>query len=87
MPRKGSPYGDPDYLEAVAALRRYPTRCQCGRLATTVDHVPPLALHQHRAGTGCCRYLPACPPCNMGAGAAIAARRRLTRRPTASRQW
>ena len=87
MPRKGSPYGEPAYLAAVAYLKRYPTRCTCGRLATTVDHDPPLALHAHRHGAQCCQYRPACTACNMGAGQAIAARRRLTRRPTASRQW
>jgi len=80
-------YRDRDYLAAAAALKRTPTRCSCGRLATTIDHDPPLALHQHQRGTGCCTYRPACTGCNCGAGASIARRRRLTRRPSASRTW
>jgi hypothetical protein len=80
-------YRDPTYLAAVANLKRYPTRCRCGRLATTIDHVPPLALHVHRRGALCCQYRPACTRCNMGAGAHIARLRRLIRRPSASREW
>ena len=87
MPRKGSPYGDPDYLAALVALERYQPRCQCGRLATTVDHDPPVALHWHRRGAACCRLRPACTACNMGAGASIARRARLARRPGRSRDW
>lgn len=41
--------------------------------ATTLDHDPPLAMHVHREGTGCCRLIPACESCNKSAGAAIAA--------------
>lgn len=40
---------------------------QCGRTATTVDHVPPLAAFTNKAeweGD----LLPACSPCNHGHG-------------------
>lgn len=82
-----SHYRDPDYRAAAAALKANPTRCQCGRLATTIDHVPPIALHDHRRGARCCRYVPACTACNCGAGATIARQRRQTTRPKASRRW
>lgn len=54
----------------------------CGRLATTADHVPPLATHRdvHVHGSGCCQLLPACAPCNLEAGARLGAARR--RRPS-----
>ena len=80
------PLRDPDYRRAKDALKATPTRCAyCHRLATTLDHVPPLALHVHRRGTRCCQYVPACTTCNCGAGSAIA--RAAARRPTASRRW
>jgi hypothetical protein len=40
-------------------------------LATELDHYPPLAMHKHRAGTGCCRLLPSCRDCNQAGGAAV----------------
>lgn len=83
------PLRDPDYRAAKIALKATPTRCAyCGRYdATTLDHVPPLALHDHRRGAQCCRYVPACTACNCGAGGAIARARAAQIRPTASRKW
>ena len=40
----------------------------CGAPASELDHVPPLALHDHREGSGCCRSLPACGPCQREQG-------------------
>ena len=50
-----------------------PTPCaHCGRrLANTLDHDPPLAMHVHRNGSGCCRLIPACDVCNKSGGAAV----------------
>ena len=36
--------------------------------ATTLDHDPPLAMHKHREGSGCCRFIPSCEPCNREGG-------------------
>jgi hypothetical protein len=36
----------------------------CGRRpATEIDHVPPLVLHQHLSGSGCCHLRPSCHDC------------------------
>jgi hypothetical protein len=44
----------------------------CGeRQATELDHVPPLSQHVHVEGSGCCRSLPACGPCQREQGAAV----------------
>jgi hypothetical protein len=45
--------------------------CKAQR-ATTLDHDPPLAMHVHREGSGCCRYIPACADCQNSQGAAVA---------------
>lgn len=45
----------------------------CGRPASTRDHQPPLALHHHVEGSGCCTLLPACAPCNSRDGQRITA--------------
>lgn len=68
-------YNDPSHRAAVKALKAAPdTLCWhgCGRRATTIDHNPPLALHQHQRGTGCCTSHPACKPCQDRQGATIA---------------
>ena len=81
-------YNDPAHRAAVAALKRAPARCYlCPRLAETIDHVPPLALHEHRRGAQCCRLEPACRAHNLGAGASVARARRRRHRPRASRVW
>lgn len=41
------------------------------RVATTLDHDPPLAVHVHREGSGCCRLIPSCEPCNRRGGVAV----------------
>lgn len=76
------PYAERRHRSAVAALKAHPVPCWrgCGRMATTVGHVPPLARHEHRAGSGCCDLRPECGPCNYGEGARLvnARRSRLT---------
>lgn len=64
MPRRGSPYG-PAYDRARRVLLAGRPMCvHCRRrLATEADHQPPLTLHVHRNGAGCCRLVPACGPC------------------------
>jgi len=78
------------YVAAVARLKAHPAACwrRCGRPATTIDHVPALALHHH-TGRGCCELRPACAKCNYADGARIANRIKARRRTptTASRQW
>ena len=43
----------------------------CGAPASELDHVPPLALHRHVEGSGCCRSLPACGPCQQDQALAL----------------
>jgi hypothetical protein len=80
------------YRQAVARLKAHPAPCwrRCGRPATTIDHVPALALHHH-TGRGCCELRPCCARCNYADGARIGARMKARRRrptkATASRNW
>lgn len=87
-----APYRERYYRAASAELRAHPRPCGtpgCAAVATTLDHVPPLGLHRHVAGSGCCVVVAKCRRCNLGAGARIAAARktRRTARPGASRRW
>src|SRR5262245_13516253 len=41
------------------------------RIANTLDHDPPLSMHVHRPGTGCCRLIPSCEECNRAGGIAV----------------
>src|SRR5262245_12124858 len=59
-------YRDREYRAAVSALKVYPQSCRCGRPATTIDHVPALALHTHTRNGSCCLLVPACTGCNCG---------------------
>ena len=72
------PYAEADYRAARAWLAANPTPCArgCGRPATSPDHVPALADHDHVPGSGCCRLVPSCAPCNLARGAAVGNRRR-----------
>ena len=68
MPRRGSPYG-PGHERRRKALLGPGALCHyCGNPATELDHVPPLALHEHVEGSGCCHLLPACGPCQRSQG-------------------
>ena len=48
----------------------------CGRPATSADHVPPLKLHDHVEGSGCCELLAACKPCQDRQGGKLRGRTR-----------
>jgi hypothetical protein len=43
----------------------------CGEPATELDHDPPISRHVHVEGSGCCRSLPACGPCQRKQGAEL----------------
>jgi len=76
-------YAEPEYRAALAVLRQGATRCSyCPAVATSPDHVPPLAEHDHVRVGVCCSLAPACGPCNLARGAAVGnrARRRRSRR-------
>ena len=82
-----SPYDEGAHRAMSARLKHEHVLCWrgCQRRATTVDHVPALSRHTHRAGTRCCELRPACGPCNYGAGSRLA--RRGTAPTTTSRRW
>jgi hypothetical protein len=42
------------------------------RVATSLDHDPPLAMHVHRQGSDCCRLIPSCDECNRRGGLMVA---------------
>jgi hypothetical protein len=59
VPRRGSPY-DHRYQRARSVLLRQRLPCALrlacdGATDDSADHDPPLALHVHVAGSGCCR--------------------------------
>lgn len=86
-------YGERAYRDMAAALTTAADRGMgvpcwrgCGRAATSPDHVPALARHDHQAGSGCCTLVPSCLPCQRTQGARIRNTRTRTR-ATASRRW
>ena len=84
MPRRGSPYG-PAHQRRRAALIRPGVTCHlCGAPASEVDHVPALVLHRHVEGSGCCRSLPACGPCQRSQGTELGWHRPDTPPPVAA---
>lgn len=56
-------YGEAYKRERKALLASRPPCTYCGGRATEADHVPALALHAHRHGSGCCRLVPTCSDC------------------------
>lgn len=62
------------YRRVRAMVLEAGTRCaHCHRRqATQLDHDPPLAMHVHRADTGCCRLIPSCEECNREGGRLVA---------------
>ena len=71
MPRRGSPYG-PAHQRRRKALIVPGAKChRCGAQASELDHVPPLTLHDHVEGSGCCTSLPACGPCQRAQADAL----------------
>jgi len=97
VPRRGSPYG-PEYERArrrlLASRPRCVLRLRCnGALASTADHDPPLGLHNHVQGSGCCVLRPACPACQHWQGKQVArlvrlrSERVVRQSPAPSRKW
>jgi len=82
-------YNEPKYKAAVQQLKRQPGTCcwRCGFPATTIDHVPAVALHHHQGDGRCCELRPACSKCNYGGGTRIAARLRRHGARSTSRVW
>jgi len=67
------PYNDPEYRAAKAKLTRSPAPCwECGKPATTPDHWPPLAEHEHVRGARCCILRPHCRACSDRQGGKMA---------------
>lgn len=67
MPKTDSPYGYRYEQERARVLAGNPVCVHCaaeGRQvpATETDHQPPVSLHMHRQGSGCCRLVPSCGP-------------------------
>jgi len=67
------PYGRP-FRRAKALQLDPPVPCSHCRqaVAVTLDHDPPLAMHRHVKGTGCCRLIPSCEACNRSGGILVA---------------
>lgn len=65
------PYGAPHQARRRAMLRPGAVCHLCGAPANELDHVPPIALHRHVEGSGCCRSLPACAECQRRQGAEL----------------
>lgn len=94
MPRADSPYNAAYEARRRAALASSPAcqlRLKCaGDAATSLDHDPPLASHDHVEGSGCCVERPACGPCQTYQGGLLSSGQShlLERRiPEPSRNW
>jgi hypothetical protein len=93
VPYRGSPYNHRYLKQRRALLAQGPPcalRLRCtGAPANSADHDPPLALHAHIPGSGCCRLQPACLPCQKTQGKLVAAQLRERRPvvPAPSRRW
>lgn len=70
--KTATPYGH-RYRQDREKVLRHGARCHsCGAPATEADHIPPVSMHKHREGSGCCQLLPACGPCQRSQGGQIA---------------
>lgn len=67
MPK--APYAARGYRRERARLLGLP--CACGAPATQADHQPPLALHHHVEGSGCCVLVPSCAKCAVEQGGRV----------------
>jgi hypothetical protein len=70
--RKGT-YGKAAYKRARRALLAGDPPCihqgpRCAGRATEADHQPPVKLHDHVEGSGCCILVPTCGPCARSQG-------------------
>src|SRR5262245_44502137 len=60
----------------AALLAANPVCVHCGAMATEADHQPPVALHVHIEGTGCCVLVPSCATCARRQGTPVAQAKR-----------
>src|SRR5262245_54206921 len=69
----GTPYAEQRYRRLRGLMLGSPVLCAvCKRnRATELDHDPPIAMHRHREGTSCCRFIPVCMECNRAGGAEV----------------
>ncbi len=72
MPRAGSPYGHHHVRARAALLADNPPCAYCGDVATVADHQPPVSMHEHLEGSGCCVYVPSCGRCSSMQGGMLA---------------
>lgn len=95
---QNNPYGRAHQAERQALLpHAYGQPCPgpCGRtmhagMRLDLDHVPPLALHHHTPGSGCCHGRIVCARCNRAAGARLGnrlRRQRIISQRQPSRRW
>jgi hypothetical protein len=59
-------------LERRVMLEANPWCLHCGAPANVADHQPPLSLHEHVPGSGCCVLVPSCTPCSRKQGGHLA---------------
>ena len=64
-------YGTKAYQDARRELIGQPCAHNCGRVGTEADHQPPLSLHSHVEGSGCCVLVPSCHRCARDQAGAI----------------
>jgi hypothetical protein len=75
---------DAEYRWYKQYLKTHVVACHydgCTSRATSPDHRPRLMEHNHVRGSGCCRLLPACAPCNTSDGATHGNRNREPHTP------
>ena len=91
MPRKGSPYSGSYRKERLRVLG-FPCQLKLacsGSPADSADHFPPLNMHDHLNGSGCCVLRPACMACQWRQAQLLAAGQHVPERslPPPSRDW
>lgn len=63
---KAPDYGGAYRTQRLELLADGPTCVHCGlRRATRADHQPPLSMHVHAPGSGCCTLVPSCLACEQ----------------------
>lgn len=69
---KSANYGRQHQAARANLLEDSPLCAHCGLVeATVADHQPPIALHDHARGSGCCEYLPSCLACSQKQAGAV----------------